>query len=561
MFGRTDNQTLHNTDTKAVKTIVLIVKVCPRFFAHVAVLGLAAMLPACGDSTSIPQVVTGTCTRDRSCSVGMECLRGSCVTSRPTLYPHIQLASPMVREYLDPSEVTWRASHADLIMARAVAWADDMRATNPNVRIFEYIMSLYYIYESEGEPWARAHGYDPEDFYLHYHEDVFVPRYGGTVLVPGFPPGVVPGWNPDWQSGDPPASATARWQARVPGITESSAGVRFIANMTHPGYRRFLADYTRRLLDGTLWNISLSTGPLDGVVVDRAIYYPRYDEGQLEKTNEFLGLPVDDSHPYPLAVEAFLPELSAELSSSFGAGFDVMPNYGHVAFLSLDDRFAQGVQQYVDWAHGEVWLMYRGGSTPTTGGTRVISYESDYENAIANIVRQTRAGHRRVVGAKDLSDGIVGSDRGRILSLALYYLIHNANTFYTYQSSAFDVGGVHISEWQWNPAVQYDIGLPARIPEGSVDFEGDSDTNEHYVLASGPDPYDPSLTYHLLARNFTGGIVLAKMLPAGSVIDDRSATRHQLDGPYAVLRGDGTLGNVISEVTIRNNEGLILIKK
>ena len=98
-----------------------------------------------------------------------------------------------------------------------------------------------------------------------------------------------------------------------------------------------------------------------------------------------------------------------------------------------------------------------------------------------------------------------------------------------------------------------------RLPSGFVDFDGRSGTNEHYVLASDADPYDPLLTYHLLARNFTNGLVLVKLLPRGSVVDDRSVTTHTLPKPYAVLQSTGVRGPTVSEVSIRNNEAIILV--
>jgi hypothetical protein len=53
--------------------------------------------------------------------------------------------------------------------------------------------------------------------------------------------------------------------------------------------------------------------------------------------------------------------------------------------------------------------------------------------------------------------------------------------------------------------------------------------------------------------------VLAKMLPVGSMVDERSITIHSLDRPYAILDANGELGAVVTEASIRNNEGLILI--
>jgi hypothetical protein len=50
------------------------------------------------------------------------------------------------------------------------------------------------------------------------------------------------------------------------------------------------------------------------------------------------------------------------------------------------------------------------------------------------------------------------------------------------------------------------------------------------------------------------------MLPEGSVTDDRSITHHALDGTYAPLQADGTLGAAVNVAMIRNNEALILIR-
>ena len=107
--------------------------------------------------------------------------------------------------------------------------------------------------------------------------------------------------------------------------------------------------------------------------------------------------------------------------------------------------------------------------------------------------------------------------------------------------------------------MQYDIGQPDVIPAGAVDFEGRSNTKEHYVFATGTDPVVPSLTYRVLARRFTNALVLVKMLPAGSAVDNSSITTHALGGNYGVLQADGLIGPTVTTASIRNNEALILI--
>jgi hypothetical protein len=51
----------------------------------------------------------------------------------------------------------------------------------------------------------------------------------------------------------------------------------------------------------------------------------------------------------------------------------------------------------------------------------------------------------------------------------------------------------------------------------------------------------------------TGSSMRASIGPA-------SATTFNLNGKYRMLRADGTLGSVVTRVTLRNGEGAVLIK-
>jgi len=520
------------------------------------------LMPACSPSTAPDSSRTpppGGC-RDNECPIGEECDGAGCVSVRPTHYPHIQLASALLRPYIDAAEIQWRAEHFDLLIGYAAVYADQLRSANPDARLFEYTEFRYHLYEGETEEWAPLHGFSAEDFFLHYREDVNVPGYESTVLVPGFPLGVVPGWNPGRGPDDPPASATERAQSRVFGIPETGHVPWRLADITDPGYRQFHIERMGPMLDGSLYGATNVTGPVDGVMIDHAIYYPQFNEGLLDKTEEFYGAPLDASHPYPLGFMSYYADVREGLEETIPRPVDILANLGHVGVLGLELPLVQGTLEVVDWVWGEVWIMNRGGSFPTSGSTRVVTFEKDYEMAVADVVRESRSGRRCVLGTRDLSPEPTGSDRGKLYTLALYYLIHNPNTFYMYESYNGHLYGPHLSQWQWNPAVQYDIGTPAPVPAGYADFEGSVATTEHYEFATGPDPYDPSLTYHVFARKFTKGMILVKMLPIESVIDDRSSTTHSLDRPYRVLRPDGTPDTeIITEVSIRNNEGIILV--
>ena len=322
-----------------------------------------------------------------------------------------------------------------------------------------------------------------------------------------------------------------------------------------------LSQFVAGNLDGTWWyNQKYASGSVDGVMIDEAIWYPIFGEGLLSHSDEYYGVPVNDDHPYTYAMESLYPGLANDMKNEFGATKDIMPNYGHVFFLNYPNRCAVDIQKSTPWIWGEVWATYTGTSSPTSGGNRCITEDSDYDQAVRQVIYQTRMGGRRVVGARDYSNGTSGTDRGKLLSLGLYYLVHNSHTFYMYETLIGHAGAGDVSTWAYNPAVDYDIGQPDQIPNGSVDFEGKANTKEHYLFASGSDPVNPSLTYHVHARRFTNALVLVKLLPTGSTTDDASITTHALDGTYAPLNVDGTIGAPITQASIRNNEALILIR-
>jgi hypothetical protein len=537
----------------------------PQLNLRATITAALPFLVACSGGAVAPENAgTGSgCVSDISCPLGEECGAGVCEPVATSIYPHIQTASLLFRPYLDAAEVAWRASHYDVLIGNLFYVVDDVRAVNPNARLFEYVNIRYNRYDEFGNQateWALAHGENPEDFYLHYREDVDVPTWEGTLLVEGFPAGVVPGWNPGAGPGDPPANAVSRDQARAPGYNAGggTGEVWKLANVTGDGFRRFLAEWLPTVLTGESEDVSFSGGPMDGVVLDNAIYYPQFGEGVLDKTDEFYGIPLDDAHPYADGFATIYPELSEALARHFGHAVDLMPNFGHVSFLVYNNPASQSVVATTPWIWAQVWLRYFGTSSPTTGSNRVITYDADYAKGLLSVIHQTRGSGRRVIGAQDLSNSSWGSDRGRLFTLALYYLVHNVNTFYNYETTTVQ-SDLHMSQWQWNPAVEFDVGTPDHVPPGKTDFEGHYPSTEHYVFAEGADPYRPDLTYRVLARRFTNALVLARMLPAGSVVNDLSATVHALDGSYAVLNADGTLGEVVTSVTIRNNEGFILI--
>lgn len=147
------------------------------------------------------------------------------------------------------------------------------------------------------------------------------------------------------------------------------------------------------------------------------------------------------------------------------------------------------------------------------------------------------------------SDGGSPRDpRTQLATLAYYYLLADPDKTFL----MFFGGENPSSTWadHWSPAAAVDVGRP---------------TAEFRTLATGIDPLSPSLTYKVFARDYSNGLVLYKPLSYTQGIgegtaNDQTATTHQLGGNYRRVNADGTLGPVVSSVTLRNGEGAVFVK-
>jgi hypothetical protein len=137
--------------------------------------------------------------------------------------------------------------------------------------------------------------------------------------------------------------------------------------------------------------------------------------------------------------------------------------------------------------------------------------------------------------------------RTEMATLAYYYLLANPGTTFLDYDGGYDTTG----PWgqHWFPAMNINLGQPL---------------GNWSLFASGADPANPSLTYHIYQRSFANALVLYKPLSYGNgvtgVTTDNTATPVTLDGTYYPLEANGTLGAPVAAVTLRNGEGAILIK-
>ena len=171
-----------------------------------------------------------------------------------------------------------------------------------------------------------------------------------------------------------------------------------------------------------------------------------------------------------------------------------------------------------------------------------------FENLAATVAtRSTLASPAPLAVLDTFPQGGAPTDpRTEMATLAYYFLLADPNTTFLDYDGGYDPSG----PWNqhWFPAMNTNIGQP---------------TGSWSLFASGADPSNSALTYHIYQRSYTNGLVLYKPLSYGNGVTgttaDDTATTESLGGLYYPVQADGTLGAPISSITLRNGEGAILI--
>jgi len=145
--------------------------------------------------------------------------------------------------------------------------------------------------------------------------------------------------------------------------------------------------------------------------------------------------------------------------------------------------------------------------------------------------------------------GSATDPRTQIATLAEYYLVADP------QRTFLDPFGGSAPASSWSQhffgALTFNVGQPKGVWS---------------VFASGADPNNLNFAYRVYSRQYTNALVLYKPLSStinGSAIgtlSDNTATTHALGGSYRVLQANGSLGPVVTSITLRNGEGAILVR-
>lgn len=174
-----------------------------------------------------------------------------------------------------------------------------------------------------------------------------------------------------------------------------------------------------------------------------------------------------------------------------------------------------------------------------------------FEELAASVARRQALTTPAPYGVLDSypSGGSPTDPRTQIATLAYYYLLADPNATFLMLFGGYEPS----STWtrHWAPAVAFDVGKP---------------TGKWSRLTDGKDPANPSLQYRVYQRPYEKALVLYKPLSFGgwsgpkATLGDETATRHDLQGTYRPLRADGTLGDPLTRIDLRNGEGAILVK-
>ncbi|MCE9565914.1 MAG: hypothetical protein K8U57_28150 [Planctomycetes bacterium] len=283
--------------------------------------------------------------------------------------------------------------------------------------------------------------------------------------------------------------------------------MRFVTDPSDSAVRRWAADYHVRLLNAN---------PLaDGIFMDNATgKVPFPGVSVLEPTSTFGA----DSGALMAAVSrAIAPKWV--LANTAGGGTD--GNYTAAGAAGAFEEFALRPLQ-ANW-----------------------SEVSD----LANLVTQRLAsGARYLVLDSTPAGGSATDARTQLATLAYYYLVGDAERTFL----DFNGGYNPASTWteHWSQAVTVNVGTA---------------TAAMRVFATGADPSNAALTYQVFARNYSNALVLYKPLSyatgkAEGTTASNTATTHQLGGNYRAVHADGTLGPIITSITLMNGQGAVLIK-
>ncbi len=445
----------------------------------------------------------------------------------------------------DLPQIQWLAARQDWMfsnhMLKETSY-DAAKAVNPNVKLIAYIAYNTYemVIQNWIKDWCQKNGYNFEDTFYHYYYDTKIKLRGtnpSTILVKGYGGG----------------SAKTLQESRVPstwasyslGINQTTGEITRLN--INPTSRVWRLGYQAYILENRI-KINASRGKYaDGIQLDSfdGMVYETFSL-QLERTIEMRNLGkytrADANAQAADDLIAAMKDLKTYLSNQVGRPILTIPNTGDVDSFYQWRKFIYE-DRLSDYSHVMVEYMVRAGS-------------SNYRIKRLQQVYDTMVNKGLVFFARNETSILDVSEKVKQFLLASHYLINHPNYILMYhRGSPQFYGGTPAGQFyttHWHKNLEFNIGTPIR--RCSPDYWGESCSDKFFLFAS-------SIDYKIVAREYTQALVLAKFGVKGFVANaGMNPTIHKLDRVYTLLQPDNSLGPPITEITLGDSEGAILIK-
>lgn len=469
-------------------------------------------------------------------------------------------------------------SKADSYLTRYKALTDAPILAYINVYCAFAVRPEHYEWQPGGGwydmvQWCLAHGVDLESMLLHFDVPTTVTLEGKTYTLPAGSR-VPTYW---WMTSEGDLSLETN-------SNPAYAKARIVTNPASPHFRAFIVEWAQNFL---------AQHPYDGFFVDNsaAHYVLQYSGGTISAGGtyaEYPGLSRADAH---IAWANDMALIFAEARAAFGPKGQskiLCPNVGTVNWPAAFPHCEMAFREFQIQATRE---------TVSSIDQFIPAIKAAHDAGVKNVISTFRTGST----AYDLP-------REKLESLALYYQVANPDDYFCRQDS----NGGDPQNWFWFGALDCDVGQPEgesftfaagidptspkqdsgvgvvsgnTLTDASKSWPVDQwqslyvvdsagticrawhSTPNTITFYSGPVPVSGPYTvgtnaYKVYGRQYSNALVLAKPKPFyGSTTGDDTATVHNMPGRFKPLNADGTLGDSITQVSLRNAEGAILIKE
>lgn len=150
--------------------------------------------------------------------------------------------------------------------------------------------------------------------------------------------------------------------------------------------------------------------------------------------------------------------------------------------------------------------------------------------------------------------GYIMNQRDKYAGLACFLVIQNQATDYFSTWWGYSYNAAKAPYFNWLDCYTIDLGNTTNeVPDGKP-ARG---TRGAYVLQSGSDPSYPSNTYYVYARAYDTGLAIYRPKTASGSYGASSAVTVNLPSAMYKVDYDGTLGSLVTSVTLRGGEGAI----